>query len=95
MTPTLILQFISAALQALPIGLETAEEIATAIGNLSAQLQTFISEARDPNPSEWAALNTQLANGLSSLLNAKPAAPVATAGFSQTPIAQPSEAPAS
>lgn len=84
MSAALILQFVMAALQALPVALADAATIKAEVDGLLAQLKLFQSQNRDPTPEEWAALNLRMMAALANLQAAKPLqaaldAPVAAA----------------
>lgn len=66
----LTLQFVLAALQMLPSLVAAGTTVTTAVSQLTAQLQLFHSENRDPSAAEWAALNAQLLSALQALQKA-------------------------
>lgn len=67
MSAAMILQFVMAALQAMPSAIQAGSTIETQIANLTAQLNLFKTENRDPTAAEWAALNGQLLAQLAAL----------------------------
>ena len=67
MNAATILQFVLAALQALPVVATTAEQLVAQIGTLKDQIALFVAQNRDPTADEWAALNAQLTAALTAL----------------------------
>ena len=72
MNPELILQFLAAALQALPTVIATVDQAKAEIEALAAQLRLFQTQNRDPTAAEWADLNARLSAALDGLMNARP-----------------------
>lgn len=66
----MVLQFVLAALQALPSVLAAGAEVSTAVGQITASLKAMQAENRDPSAAEWAALNAQLLAALAGLQKA-------------------------
>jgi hypothetical protein len=68
MTPSLIIQYVLAALQVIQASGPAIAEIE----QLVSQLKVFQNSGTDPTPAQWAAQSAQLSAALAGLLAAKP-----------------------
>lgn len=82
MTAALILQYVMAALQALPSVISAGATVESWVTSMTAELQAMQASNSDPTPAQWAALNAQLLAAVQALQAAKPAP--------DTPVAEPS-----